>query len=116
MSVFVGAVDWLQGTLLGSLATVAASIAVAQIGFMMLTGRIGWRRGARIILGCFVLFGAPAIVSSVTEVTQGAKDAVPISLSPIVPAPSLIAEPQLETYERCPAGWCRRVFLYGWPH
>jgi type IV secretion system protein VirB2 len=29
---------WLQGTLLGTIATVAAVIAVATVGFMMLTG------------------------------------------------------------------------------
>ncbi len=45
----VGAVNWLQGTLLGTVATVAAVIAVAAVGFM-LTGRINWRHGAVVIL------------------------------------------------------------------
>lgn len=63
--VFISAVNWLQGTLLGTVATVAAVIAVATVGFMMLTGRINWRHGATVILGCFVLFGAASIVAGI---------------------------------------------------
>jgi type IV secretion system protein VirB2 len=63
--VFVSAVNWLQGTLLGTVATVVAVIAVATVGFMMLTGRINWRHGVTVILGCFVLFGASTIVAGI---------------------------------------------------
>ncbi|MDP9421341.1 MAG: TrbC/VirB2 family protein [Pseudomonadota bacterium] len=63
--VFVSAVNWLQGTLMGTVATVIAVIAVASVGFMMLTGRINWRHGATVILGCFVLFGAASIVAGI---------------------------------------------------
>lgn len=63
--VFVSAVNWLQGTLLGTVATVVAVIAVAAVGFMMLTGRINWRYGATVIVGCFVLFGAASIVAGI---------------------------------------------------
>lgn len=63
--VVVSAVNWLQGTLLGTVATVAAVIAVAAVGFMMLTGRINWRYGATVILGCFILFGASSIVAGI---------------------------------------------------
>ncbi|WP_235523212.1 TrbC/VirB2 family protein [Sphingobium sp. Leaf26] len=61
----VGALQWLQGTLLGTVATVAAVIAVAAVGFMMLTGRMNWRYGAVVILGCFILFGAASIVGGI---------------------------------------------------
>lgn len=61
----VGAVSWIQGTLLGTLATVVAVIAVAAVGFLMLTGRINWRHGAVVILGCFILFGAASIVGGI---------------------------------------------------
>lgn len=61
----VAALGWLQGTLLGNVATAVAVIAVAMVGFMMLTGRINWRFGATVIVGCFVLFGASAIVSGI---------------------------------------------------
>ena len=63
--VLVSAVNWLQGTLLGTIATVVAVIAVATVGFMMLTGRINWRYGVTVVLGCFVLFGATSIVAGI---------------------------------------------------
>jgi len=53
----VAALAWLQGTLLGNVAT--------AVGFMMLTGRMNWRFGATVIIGCFILFGAGAIVSGI---------------------------------------------------
>jgi type IV secretion system protein VirB2 len=61
----VGAVNWLQGTLLGTVATAVAVIAVASVGFLMLTGRMNWRYGATVILGCFILFGAASIVGGI---------------------------------------------------
>lgn len=61
----VAALQWLQGTLLGNVATAVAVIAVAMVGFMMLTGRLNWRFGATVIIGCFVLFGSAAIVSGI---------------------------------------------------
>ena len=61
----VNAFEWLQSTLLGTVATVAAVIAIAAVGFMMLTGRMDWRRGAIVILGCFILFGAGSIVAGI---------------------------------------------------
>lgn len=69
--VIVGAVNWLQGTLLGTVATVVAVIAVAAVGFMMLTGRINWRHGAVVILGCFILFGAATIVAGIRTAAVG---------------------------------------------
>ena len=69
---FVSAINWLQGTLMGTVATVAAVIAIACVGFMMLTGRINWRYGATVILGCFILFGAGSIVAGIrTTATLG---------------------------------------------
>ncbi len=61
----VAALMWLQGTLLGNVATAVAVIAVAMVGFMMLTGRMNWRFGATVIIGCFILFGSAAIVSGI---------------------------------------------------
>jgi type IV secretion system protein VirB2 len=64
----LAALTWLQGTLLGNVATAVAVMAVAAVGFMMLTGRMNWRFGATVIIGCFVLFGAGAIVSGIQSV------------------------------------------------
>ena len=66
------ALEWIQGTLLGNLATTAAVIAVAVVGFLMLTGRIEWRRGLTVVVGCFIIFGAAAIVAGIRSVATGA--------------------------------------------
>ncbi|GAA0535102.1 type IV secretion system protein VirB2 [Rhizomicrobium palustre] len=68
----LAALSWIQGTLLGSVATSVAVIAVAMVGFLMLTGRLNWRMGATVILGCFVLFGSAAIVSGIQAVAGAA--------------------------------------------
>jgi type IV secretion system protein VirB2 len=68
--VIVAAVRWLEGTLLGTIATVVAVIAVASVGLLMLTGRINWRYGATVILGCFILFGAASIVAGIQSTAQ----------------------------------------------
>jgi type IV secretion system protein VirB2 len=61
----VAALSWLQGTILGTVATAVAVIAVAMVGFMMLTGRMNWRFGATVIMGCFILFGSASIVAGI---------------------------------------------------
>ncbi len=70
-SPLLGALDWVQGTLLGNLATTAAVIAVAAVGFMMLTGRMDWRRGLTVVIGCFVIFGAVSIVAGIRSMAVG---------------------------------------------
>ena len=67
----VGAVHWIQATLLGTVATVVAVIAVVVVGLMMLTGRMNWRYGATVILGCFILFGAASIVAGIQSAAGG---------------------------------------------
>jgi type IV secretion system protein VirB2 len=68
----LAAVEWLQGTLLGNVATAVAVIAVALVGFMMLTGRMNWRYGVTVIVGCFILFGAASIVSGIQSAAGAA--------------------------------------------
>ena len=69
-SPLLAALQWIQGTLLGNLATTAAVIAVAIVGFMMLTGRIEWRRGLTVVIGCFIIFGATAIVAGIKTLAE----------------------------------------------
>lgn len=64
-SPILGAVTWMQDTLLGEVASGVAVIAIAIVGFMMLSGRLNWRYGATVIVGCFVLFGAATIVGGI---------------------------------------------------
>jgi len=61
----LNAVTWMHDTLLGEVASGLAVIAVAMVGFLMLTGRINWRYGATVIVGCFILFGAATIVGGI---------------------------------------------------
>ena len=67
----LGALQWVEGTLLGNLATTAAVIAVAIVGLMMLTGRIEWRRGVTVVIGAFIVFGAVAIVAGMRSLAVG---------------------------------------------
>jgi len=70
-SVLVAAISWLQDLLLGTVATSIAVIAIAAIGFGMLTGRVNIRHGATVVLGCFILFGASTIVSGLRYAASG---------------------------------------------
>ena len=63
----LAAMLWLQGTLMGNVATAVAVMAVAACGLMMLTGRLNWRMGVTVIVGCFILFGASAIVAGIRQ-------------------------------------------------
>src|SRR3954470_16877481 len=65
------ALTWMEGTLMGTVATVAAVIAIASVGFMMLTWRMNWRYGITVIVGCFILFGAASIVAGIRQTAVG---------------------------------------------
>ena len=62
------AVQWLQGALLGTVATTVAVICVAAIGLMMLTGRVSFRRAGVVVLGCFIVFGATSIAAGIHSI------------------------------------------------
>ena len=64
----VDALNWMMGILLGPVATAVAVMAVAGVGFMMLTGRMNWRYGGTVIIGVFIIFGAPRLVATISAV------------------------------------------------
>ncbi|MCA6286622.1 TrbC/VirB2 family protein [Phenylobacterium sp.] len=64
-SPLIAALSWVQNTLLGTVATSAAVIAIAIVGFLMLSGRMDWRRGVIVIVGAFIIFGAVSIVAGI---------------------------------------------------
>jgi type IV secretory pathway VirB2 component (pilin) len=70
-SPLLAALNWVQGTLLGNLATTAAVIAVAIIGYLMLVGRFDWRRGIITLVGIFIIFGAVTIVAGIRSLAAG---------------------------------------------
>lgn len=60
-AVLPAASDWITAALLGTLAVTLCVVAVALVGFMMLTGHVAVREGLRVVIGCFVLLAAPPI-------------------------------------------------------
>jgi type IV secretion system protein VirB2 len=67
----LAAVSWVQGTLLGTVATSVAVVAIASIGLGMLTGRVDLRRGVTVSIGCFILFGASSIAAGLQGAARG---------------------------------------------
>ena len=97
--ILTGVVDWLTGTLLGTIATGLSIVAIAAVGLMMLSGRLALREGARAILGCFVLFGAPALAMALRDLAKSDRAQAPAtevavpSLPPRPPLPSSNYDP-----------------------
>lgn len=95
----MAAVRWLESTLLGTVATTVAVICVATVGLMMLSGRVDLRRGASVVVGCFILFGASSIAAGIRSVATG--DYVPAApvyqvdpwTAPPPPPPAVQAPP-----------------------
>lgn len=85
---FAAALAWIEGTLLGTVATTAAVIAVASVGFLMLTGRIDLRRAAQVVAGCFIIFGASAISSGIAGAISGSGPQPRAVQPPPLPAPA----------------------------
>ncbi len=88
-SAIVEASRWIDGILLGSLATSLAVIAIALLGFAMLMGRINVRRALSVILGCFLIFGARGIAEGLRSF--GVNDPSP----PITDGPPPLAYPNV---------------------
>ena len=81
--------DWLVSLLTGSLALGLCVLAIALIGLLMLGGRLPVRDGIRVVLGCFVFLGAPAIAAAFVWAGQEAGHE-PVSPEP----PRELADPR----------------------
>ena len=79
------AAAWLQAMLLGTIAATIAVIAIASIGFLMLSGRTDVRRAAHMIVGCFVIFGASAIASGMVGAISRVSDSDAVVQAPTPP-------------------------------
>jgi type IV secretory pathway VirB2 component (pilin) len=104
-SVLLAAATWMEGTMLGTLATVIAIMAIAAIGVAMFEGRIELRRGMTVVAGCFVLFGARAIATgllSLADLEPAAEVFAPEPPMPLVVGPSILpqapANPAFDPY------------------
>jgi type IV secretory pathway VirB2 component (pilin) len=69
-------IDWLTGTMLGTVATSVCVIAIAFVGFQMLSGKLPIVRGLRVIVGCFLLLGAPVVAASISGFRQRTRAAI----------------------------------------
>ena len=98
-SALTTAAFWVQQAMLGTVATLVAIIAVAVIGLLMMTGRIDWRRGATVVVGCFVLFGAPVIAAGLYRVANGQADDVVATEPVAVPPPAPLPQPAASAYD-----------------
>jgi len=92
------ALAWLQGALLGTVATTVAILAVAAVGVLMLNGRIDLRRAAQVVLGCFIIFGASTIAGGIIGALRtGAHEpeVAPAALPPslLLPPPAAVQTP-----------------------
>lgn len=83
----ISALGWIEGTVLGTVATAVAVIAVAWIGFLMLSGRIDVRRAVHIVVGCFVIFGASTIAAGIQAAIFGASEPSPDQAEATPPPP-----------------------------
>jgi type IV secretory pathway VirB2 component (pilin) len=99
--VLAAAVQWLQGTLLGALATTISVIAVACVGFLLLSGRIDVRRAAQVIAGCFIIFGASSIASGIVRAATDQSSTPAVALPP-APLPALVAQPSSPPVKTAP--------------
>lgn len=90
-NVFAAAIEWISGTLLGTLASTIAVLAVASVGFLLLSGRVDVRRATQVILGCFVLFGASTMASGIVSLLTGSGSKPEMAAAP--PPPAYAAAP-----------------------
>ena len=86
--VLPSAADWVTGTLLGSVAISLCVLAIAFVGLMLMSGRLAIRDGARVVIGCFVLLGAPLVAAGLRGVADEASQAVPGGPVTIEPPPA----------------------------
>jgi len=79
--------DWINGVLFGQVAVGLCVLAVAFVGALMLTGRLPLRQGMRVMLGCFVLLGAPLIAAGFMENWEDRSAPAPVAPEVAVESP-----------------------------
>lgn len=68
-------VGWLVELLTGNLAVTLCVVAVALLGFALLSGRVSVQRGLSTALGAFILLAAPTVAAGFAQIWQG-QDAI----------------------------------------
>lgn len=91
-SALAGAVDWIESSLTGSVATSIAVIALALSAIAMLQGRVDIGRLGKVALGAFILFGSPFLAS---ELVRSLSSRDPIDAQIASAGPSLLPPPTI---------------------
>lgn len=92
-------VDWIADLMVGSIAAATATIAIAVIGLLLFDGRLRWRQAMRAVLGCFLIFGAPAISRGITSFSEpSVRSSSPMAPHMELPAPLPRAPEQYDPY------------------
>ena len=97
-SAFVEASSWVEQLLTGSLGTAIAIIVVAVAGIAMMQGRLAIRQALQIILGAFILFGAPSIAQGLTNAAKGYGGPLAVVPAAVSPPELPRAAPQFDPY------------------
>lgn len=71
---------WVEELLRGQLAAAIAVMAIALLGYGMMSSRISVRDALKVIIGCFILFGSPTISRALIGTIRGTGEASPPSL------------------------------------
>ena len=97
--VLVSASDWVSAALLGTVAISLCVLAVAFIGLLLMAGRLAVRDGLRVVIGCFVLLGAPAIAAGLRGAADEAYSGPPSEvIVQSVPEPALLPPSTYDPY------------------
>jgi type IV secretory pathway VirB2 component (pilin) len=94
----VAASQWVEELVQGRLTTAIAILAVATLGYQMISGRFSARAALRVLLGCFILFGSSTIARGLMDALQsGGPEVNPTVVYQIPPAraPSPAVVPSL---------------------
>lgn len=93
------AAAWVRALVIGTPATILATVAVAGLGFLMLAGRLPLRRAGAALLGCFIIFGAGNIAGGLIGVaTMNSEVTQPAPSEPALPPP-VTAPAQPDVYD-----------------
>lgn len=87
------AIEWIVALLTGTMATIVAILAVAIVGISFLWGRVHLSQAFRVVIGCFIIFGAGLLASGLGSLGAGSGDtAEPLAASqpPVFRAPEVI--------------------------